>query len=216
VNGTKFRDRSDAGRALAAALRQYANRNDILVLALPRGGVPVAYEVARELGAPLDIFLVRKLGVPGHEEYAMGAIAEGGAIVLNRDVIQQLGVPPRAVESVIQQERAELERRTRLYRHGGAPPEVRERVVILVDDGLATGSTMRAAVQALRILRPARVVVAVPVAPAETCEALRDVADEILCLRTPEPFHAVGLWYADFAQTLDAEVRELLEQYAHS
>ena len=216
MNGTKFRDRSDAGRALAAALRQYANRNDVLVLALPRGGVPVAYEVARELGAPLDIFLVRKLGVPGHEEYAMGAIAEGGAIVLNRDLIQQLGVPPRAVESVIQQERAELERRTRLYRHGRAPPEVRERVVILVDDGLATGSTMRAAAQALRMLRPARIVVAVPVAPVETCEALRDAADEVLCLRTPEPFHAVGLWYADFAQTLDAEVRELLEQYAHS
>ena len=212
MNGTKFRDRSDAGRALAAALRQYANRNDILVLALPRGGVPVAYEVARELGAPLDIFLVRKLGVPGHEEYAMGAIAEGGAIVLNRDVIQQLGIPPRAVESVIQQERAELERRAGLYRHGRAPPEVRERVVILVDDGLATGSTMRAAAQALRMLRPARIVVAVPVAPVETCEALRDAADEVLCLRTPEPFHAVGLWYADFAQTLDAEVRELLEQ----
>ena len=212
MNGTKFKDRSDAGRALAAALRHYANHDDLLVLALPRGGVPVAYEVARELGAPLDIFLVRKLGVPGHEEFAMGAIAEGGAIVLNRDLIQQLGVPPRAVESVIQQERAELERRTRLYRHGRAPPEVRERVVILVDDGLATGSTMRAAVQALRTLRPARVVVAVPVAPAETCDALRDVADEVLCLRTPEPFHAVGLWYADFAQTADAEVRELLEQ----
>ena len=131
MNGTKFKERSDAGRALAAALRHYANHDDLLVLALPRGGVPVAYEVARELGAPLDIFLVRKLGVPGHEEYAMGAIAEGGAIVLNRDLIQQLGVPPRAVESVIQQERAELERRTRLYRHGRAPPEVRERVAQL-------------------------------------------------------------------------------------
>jgi predicted phosphoribosyltransferase len=212
MNGTKFRDRSDAGRALAAALRHYSNRNDVMVLALPRGGVPVAYEVARELGAPLDIFLVRKLGVPGHEEYAMGALAEGGAVVLNRDVIQQLGIPPRAVESVIQQERAELERRARLYRSGRAPPEVRDRVVILVDDGLATGSTMRAAVQALRSLRPARVVVAVPVAPPETCEALRDVADEVICLRTPEPFFAVGLWYADFAQTLDSEVRELLEQ----
>ena len=212
MNGTKFRDRSDAGRALAAALRHYANHSDVLVLALPRGGVPVAYEVARELGAPLDIFLVRKLGVPGHEEYAMGAIAEGGAIVLSRDVIQQLGIPQRAVDSVIEQERAELERRTRLYRHGRAPPEVRERVVILVDDGLATGSTMRAAVQALRSLRPARLVVAVPVAPPETCEALRDVADEVVCLRMPEPFHAVGVWYADFAQTLDNEVRELLEQ----
>lgn len=212
MNGTKFRDRSDAGRALAAALRHYANHTDVLVLALPRGGVPVAYEVARELGAPLDIFLVRKLGVPGHEEYAMGAIAEGGSIVLSRDVIQQLGIPPRAVESVIQQERAELERRARLYRNGRPPPEVRDRVVILVDDGLATGSTMRAAVQALRSLRPARVLVAVPVAPAETCEALRDLADEVVCLRTPEPFYAVGLWYADFAQTLDNEVRELLEQ----
>ena len=212
MNGTKFRDRSDAGRALTAALRQYANRNDILVLALPRGGVPVAYEVARELGAPLDIFLVRKLGVPGHEEYAMGAIAEGGAIVLDRDVMRELGIPPRAVESVIEQERAELERRARLYRHGRTPPQVRDRVVILVDDGLATGSTMRAAVQALKSLRPARIVVAVPVAPAETCEALRDVADEVLCLRTPEPFHAVGVWYVDFAQTLDTEVRDLLEQ----
>ena len=212
MNGTKYRDRFDAGRALAKALRPYANHADVIVLALPRGGVPVAYEVARELGAPLDIFLVRKLGVPGHEEYAMGAIAEGGAIVLNRDLIQQLGIPPRAVESVIQHERAELERRARLYRHGRAPPEVRERVVILVDDGLATGSTMRAAVQALRSLRPARILVAVPVAPAETCEALRDVADEVLCLRTPEPFHAVGVWYVDFAQALDTEVRELLEQ----
>jgi putative phosphoribosyl transferase len=150
--------------------------------------------------------------VPGHEEYAMGAIAEGGAVVLSRDVIQQLGIPPRAVESVIQQERAELERRARLYRNGRPPPEVRDRVVILVDDGLATGSTMRAAAQALRSLRPARIVVAVPVAPPETCEALRDVADEVVCLRTPEPFYAVGLWYADFAQTLDNEVRELLEQ----
>ena len=211
MNGLKFRDRADAGRTLAAALRQYANRNDAIVLALPRGGVPVAYEVARELDAPLDIFLVRKLGVPGHEEYAMGAIAEGGAIVLNRDVLRSLGIPPHALESVIEQERAELERRARLYRQGRAPPQVRERVVILADDGLATGSTMRAAVQALRSLRPARVIVAVPVAPAETCEALRDVADEVLCLRTPEPFHAVGVWYADFAQTLDAEVRELLE-----
>jgi predicted phosphoribosyltransferase len=212
MNGTKFRDRSDAGRALAGALRHYANRNDVVVLALPRGGAPVAYEVARELGAPLDIFLVRKLGVPGHEEYAMGAIAEGDAIVLSRDVIQQLGIPQQAVDSVIQQERAELERRARLYRHGRPPPEVRDRVVILVDDGLATGSTMRAAVQALQGLRPARVVVAVPVAPAQTCEALRDVSDEVFCLRTPEPFYAVGLWYADFPQTLDNEVRELLEQ----
>jgi putative phosphoribosyl transferase len=212
MNGTKFRDRADAGRALAAALHHYANRNDVMVLALPRGGAPVAYEVARELGAPLDIFLVRKLGIPGHEEYAMGAIAEGGAIVLNRDLIRSLGIPPRAVESVIAQERVELERRAKLYRQGRTPPQVRDRVVILIDDGLATGSTMRAAVQALRSLRPARVVVAVPVAPAQTCEALGDVADEIVCLRTPEPFHAVGLWYADFAQTLDNDVRELLEQ----
>lgn len=209
MNASKFRDRSEAGRALAAELQRYAGRDDVLVLALPRGGVPVAYEVARALGAALDVFLVRKLGVPGHEEYAMGAIAEGGAMVLSQDVIEQLRIPPAAVQAVVQKELAELERRATLYRH--AAPNVRGRTVILVDDGLATGSSMRAAVQALRSLEPARIVVAVPVAAPETCEALRAEADEVICARTPEPFYAVGLWYEDFSQTSDDEVRELLE-----
>jgi predicted phosphoribosyltransferase len=211
MNASKFRDRSEAGRALAAELQRYAGRDDVLVLALPRGGVPVAYEVARTLGAPLDVFLVRKLGVPGHEEYAMGAIAEGGAMVLSQDVIEQLRIPPAAVQAVVQKELAELERRAALYRRGLAAPNMRGRTVILVDDGLATGSTMRAAVQALRSLGPARIVVAVPVAAPETCEALRAEADEVICARTPEPFYAVGLWYEDFSQTSDDEVRELLE-----
>ena len=209
MNDTRFRDRAEAGRALAAELSSYKNRNDVIVFALPRGGVPVAYEVARALGAPLDVFLVRKLGVPGHEEYAMGAIAEGGAMVLSEDVIEQLAIPQRAVEAVVQKERAELERRARLYRRG-PPPELRGRTVILVDDGLATGSSMRAAVAALRSLDPARIVVAVPVAARDTCEALRDEADEVVCARTPEPFRAVGLWYEDFEQTSDEEVGELL------
>jgi predicted phosphoribosyltransferase len=212
MNASKFRDRSEAGRALAAELQRYAGRDDVLVLALPRGGVPVAYEVARALGAPLDVFLVRKLGVPGHEEYAMGAIAEGGAMVLSPDVIEQLRIPPAAVQAVVQKELAELERRAKLYRHGRTAPNLDGRTVILVDDGLATGSTMRAAVQALRSLGPARIVVAVPVAAPETCEALRAEADEVICARTPEPFYAVGLWYEDFSQTNDDEVRELLEQ----
>jgi predicted phosphoribosyltransferase len=211
MNDIKFRDRAEAGRSLAAALEQYAGRNDVVVLALPRGGVPVAYEVARALGAPLDVFLVRKLGVPGHEEYAMGAIAEGGAMVLSEDVIEQLAIPQRAVEAVVQRERAELERRARLYR-SGPPPEVRGRTVILVDDGLATGSSMRAAVAALRSLQPTRIVVAVPVAARETCDALRREADEVVCARTPEPFYAVGLWYENFEQTSDDEVRELLHE----
>jgi len=209
MNATKFRDRAEAGCALAAELSNYENRNDVIVLALPRGGVPVAFEVARALGAPLDVFLVRKLGVPGHEEYAMGAIAEGGAMVLSEDVIEQLAIPQRAVQAVVQRERAELERRARLYRNG-PPPKLRGRTVILVDDGLATGSSMRAAVAALRSLDPASIVVAVPVAARETCEALRNEADEVVCARTPEPFHAVGLWYEDFEQTSDEEVGELL------
>jgi len=209
MNDTRFRDRAEAGRALAAELSSYKNRNDVIVFALPRGGVPVAYEVARALGAPLDVFLVRKLGVPGHEEYAMGAIAEGGAMVLSEGVIRELHIPQRAVEATVQKERAELERRARLYR-SGPPPQVRGRTVILVDDGLATGSSMRAAVAALRSLDPARIVVAVPVAARETCEALRQEADEVVCARTPEPFYAVGLWYEDFEQTSDEEVGELL------
>jgi putative phosphoribosyl transferase len=206
----RFRDRHDAGRRLAARLSAYAGRDDVCVLALPRGGVPVGYEVARALGAPLDLFLVRKLGVPGHEELAMGALASGGVRVLNERVVQQLRVPLAAIEHVAARERQELQRRERAYRGDRPPPEVRGRTVILVDDGLATGSTMRAAAAALQALHPARLVVAVPVAAAETCQEFRDEVDEVVCDLTPEPFYAVGLWYEDFSQTTDDEVRELL------
>lgn len=209
---TAFRDRSEAGQLLAERLIAYAGRPDILVLALPRGGVPVAYEVARALGAPLDVFVVRKLGIPGHEELAMGAIASGGVRVLNDDVVQALHIPERVIEAVAARELRELERRERAY-HGDRPaPDVRNRTVILVDDGLATGSTMRAAVAALRRLGPARIVVAVPTAAPSTCEEFRREADECICQITPEPFHAVGLWYQDFSQTTDDEVRDLLDR----
>jgi predicted phosphoribosyltransferase len=209
-----FRDRREAGRELAARLERYAGREDVLVLALPRGGVPVAYEVARALDAPLDIFLVRKLGVPGHEELAMGAIASGGVRVLNQSVIDALGIAPEDVEAVARAEGQELRRRLRAYRGDRPPPEVRDRVVVLVDDGLATGSSMRAAVAALRRQGPAWVVVAVPVGAPSTCAALAEEADEVVCARTPEPFYSVGLWYADFTQTTDEEVRELLGRAA--
>jgi predicted phosphoribosyltransferase len=209
-----FRDRADAGRFLATKLMNYANRPDVLVLALPRGGVPVGYEVARLLCAPLDVFLVRKLGVPGHEELAMGALATGDLRVLNEDVVQALGIPEEVIASVVARERQELERRERLYRDDRPAPEVRGRVVILVDDGLATGSTMRAAVAALRQQRPARIVVAVPVGSPETCAELNSEADEAVCARTPDPFYAVGLWYDDFAQTTDDEVHDLLARAA--
>lgn len=212
MNALKFSNRSEAGRVLAGELQRYAGRNDVLVLALPRGGVPVGYEVARALAAPLDVFLVRKLGVPGHEEYAMGAIAEGGAMVLSREVIEELRISQPALEATVQRERAELERRGQLYRKERAALGVRGKTVILVDDGLATGSSMRAAISALRNLQPARTVVAVPVAARETCDALRAEADEVVCVRTPEPFYAVGLWYVDFSQTADDEVRELLAE----
>ena len=207
---TPFRDRGEAGRALAAQLTAYADRPDVLVLALPRGGVPVAYEVARALGAPLDVFVVRKLGVPGYEELAMGAVATGGVRVLNDDIVTGLRIPGYLIEAVAAQEQAELKRRERAYRGGRPPPDVRGRTVILVDDGLATGATMRAAVKALRQQQPARIVVAVPVAAAETCAALQAEADEVVCAITPEPFHAVGRWYEDFSQTTDEEVRDLL------
>jgi len=210
-----FHDRTSAGRALARRLRPYAARPDVLVLALPRGGVPVAYEVARTLGAPLDVFLVRKLGVPGQEELAMGAIATGGIRVLNDEVVTALQIPDEVIDSVAEEEWRELERRERAYRDGRPPPDVRGRTVILIDDGLATGSTMRAAVAALRRLGPARLVVAVPVASADTCEDLGAEVDEVVCACTPEPFHAVGLWYEDFTQTSDEEVRDLLERAAH-
>ncbi len=209
-----FRDRRDAGRRLAARLREYAGRPDVLILALPRGGVPVGYEVARALGAPLDIFVVRKLGVPGHEELAMGALASGGTRVLNRETLELFRIPREEVERVAAMERRELERRERSYRGDRPPQPVEGKTVILVDDGLATGASMEAAVRALRQRNPARIVVAVPTAPAETCEALRASADEVVCVSTPEPFYAVGRWYEDFTQTGDEEVRRLLDEAA--
>lgn len=212
----RFRDRADAGRMLAARLAAYAYRPDVLVLALPRGGVPVGYEVARALGTPLDVYIVRKLGVPGYEELAMGAIATGGAPVLNQEVVNSLHIPPSIIEAVAAREQRELERREHLYRGNRPPPEVRGRTVILVDDGLATGATMRAAIAALRRQQPARLVVAVPVASRETCDALRPEVDEVVCAMTPEPFHAVGLWYEDFAPTTDDEVRDLLDRAARA
>src|SRR3982074_2868160 len=205
-----FRDRRDAGRGLAEKLTAYANRPDVLVLALPRGGVPVGYEVARALGAPLDVFVVRKLGLPGHEELAMGAVATGGVRVLNDQLIERLGIPEHVIDAVAARERQELARRERLYRRGRPPPVVRGRTVILVDDGLATGATMHAAIQALRQQNPARIVVAVPTASPETCEEIRAKADDVICASTPEPFHAVGRWYQDFSQTTDEEVGFLL------
>jgi erythromycin esterase-like protein/predicted phosphoribosyltransferase len=207
-----FRDRVEAGRHLANALTAYQDRADVIVLGLPRGGVPVAFEVATILNAPLDVFLVRKLGVPGHEELAMGAIASGDTRVLNDEVIHEWRIPEGAIETVTSFERRELARRERLYRGTREPPNVRGNVVILVDDGLATGSTMRAAVAALRRLDPARIVVAVPVAAAPVCEVFAHLADEMVCAATPEPFHAVGLWYEDFSATTDDEVRRLLRE----
>jgi erythromycin esterase-like protein/predicted phosphoribosyltransferase len=206
----RFRNRIEAGRQLAARLGQYKGRTDVVVLALPRGGVPVASEIARELGAPLDIFLVRKLGVPGHPELAMGAIAEGGVQVLSDDLIAELRIPRAMIDQVAMQERLELERREQLYRDGRTRPDLRNRIVILVDDGLATGSTMEAAVRALRRLEPAKIIVAAPVGASDTCERLRRLADAVVCAETPEPFQAVGLWYEEFTQTTDEEVRELL------
>jgi putative phosphoribosyl transferase len=210
----RFRDRRDAGRRLAARLPSYAGRPDAIVLALPRGGVPVAYEVAQALGAALDVFLVRKLGMPGHEEFAIGAIASRGVTVLNEDTLRDYGVSREQVEAIVEAEQRELERRERRYRGNRPFPDLTGRTVILIDDGLATGSTMRAAVAALRQEQPARVIVAVPTAPPETCDELRAIVDEMLCLITPDPFYAVGLWYEDFSQTTDEEVRELLERAA--
>jgi len=205
-----FRDRAEAGRRLAEKLVEYAGRPDVLVLALPRGGVPVAFEVAQALKAPLDVFVVRKLGVPGHEELAMGAIASGGITVLNEDVIQVLHPRFRVIEAVAAREFQELGRRERAYRDDRPAIEVRGRTVILVDDGLATGSTMRAAVAALRRLSPARLIVAVPTAAPSTCAEIGREADECICCITPDPFHAVGIWYEDFSQTTDEEVHDLL------
>jgi putative phosphoribosyl transferase len=208
----RFRDRTEAGRLLAERLRGYAGRDDVVVLALPRGGVPVAYEVAKELGAPLAVFVVRKLGVPGYKELAMGAIASGGVVVLDEGLVRRLGISRTQLEDTIAREAQELERRENAYDGRRGPPKLEGKTVILVDDGLATGSTMRAAAMAVRELKPACVVVAVPVAAAETCDDFRDVVDEVVCDVTPRPFHAVGLWYENFSQTSDDEVRELLER----
>jgi len=206
----RYPDRQSAGHALAEALQQFAGRDDVVVLGLPRGGVPVAHEVAQALAAPLDVFVVRKIGMPGHEEFAVGAIASGGTQVMDQELIRHYQLSELAIEAVCRRERAELERRERLYRGGRALIPVEGRLVILVDDGLATGSTMRAAVHAIRDLRPSRIVVAAPVGAPETCRALGRIADAVICPFTPEPFSAVGLWYGDFAPTTDDEVRALL------
>jgi predicted phosphoribosyltransferase len=206
-----FENRGDAGRRLAARLGRYAGRKDVLVLALPRGGVPVAAEVARVIRAPLDVMVVRRLGVPGHEEVAMGAVAGGGVRVLNRELIRRLWISPRTIDRETGVERAELERRERAFRGGRPPPAVRGRTVILVDDGIATGSTALAAIAALRAQGPARIVVATPTAPVSTCEALRGEADEVVCISSPEPFLAISLSYEEFPQLTDDEVRASLE-----
>ena len=206
-----FEDRRDAGRQLAAQLRQYAARLDVLVLGLARGGVPVANEVARALDLPLDVFIVRKLGVPGHEELAMGAIASGDVQVLDDRLVRTLHIPQSAVTRTITAERLELERRESAYRAGRLAPDVHGRTVILVDDGLATGASMFAAISALRKAGPAKIIVAVPVAAPEVCSAMRRVADECVCVVTPAQLYGVGAWYSDFSQTTDGEVREILE-----
>src|SRR5436853_6125241 len=211
-----FRNRAEAGQQLADRLEEYAGRDDIIVLGLPRGGVPVAYEVAKRLRAPLDVFIVRKLGVPGFEELAAGAIASGGVRVLNEEVMRAIPYAEEAIEAVTVRETAELERREQIYREGRPSPELRDRVVILVDDGLATGATMRAAVKALRQRGAAKIVVAVPVGPPETCKEFEEEADEVVCASAPEFFQAVGQYYEDFSQTSDDEVRELLARAAES
>src|SRR6266404_4222714 len=209
-----FLDRADAGRQLAQKLSHYAGRDDVIVLALPRGGVPVGFEVARRIGVPLDVFIVRKLGVPGHEELAMGAIASGGVRVVNDDVISALPNAELILDAVTEIEREELQRRELSYRGGRSAPEVRGRTVILIDDGLATGATMRAAVAALRRRGAAKIVVAVPVGPPDTCKEFENEADEVVCATAPELFQAVGQYYEDFSQTTDDEVRELLTRAA--
>src|SRR5687768_9758344 len=211
---TVFATRRKAGEKLATKLMKHAHRADVLVLALPRGGVPVAFEVARALHAPLDVFVVRKLGVPGHEEYALGAVATGGIRYVNQAVVQALRIPPHILQQVVAWEEKELDRRNRAYRGSRPAPDLRGRIVILVDDGLATGSTMRAAAAAIRQRQPARLIVAVPTAAQETCDQFRSEVDEIICAVTPEPFYAVGLWYHNFEQVSDAEVHQLLEQAA--
>jgi putative phosphoribosyl transferase len=207
-----FSDRFEAGQALAQKLLDYRDRPDVVVLALPRGGVPVGFEVAKALHAPLDVFLVRKLGLPGHEELAMGAVADGGAMVINEDVVRPLAIPNELIERVAQEERRELRRQRDLYRDSEPAPDVKGRVVLLIDDGLATGSTMRAAVAALKLQRLKRLIVAVPVGAPDTCAELGDEVDEIICAVTPRQFMAVGAWYHDFSPTSDETVRALLKE----
>ena len=210
----RFHDRAEAGIALANGLRKYATARDrAVVVALPRGGVPIGHEIARALDVPLDVCIVRKLGVPGHEELAMGAVASGGVIVLNYDVIRGCSVPRQSIDRSAAAERAEIERRERLFREGRPPVDLHGVTVLLVDDGLATGATMRAAVSAIRQRGAASAVVAVPVGPKDTCDLLRKQADEVICLSMPEPFEAVGEWYDKFPQVSDDEVRQLLKDH---
>jgi putative phosphoribosyl transferase len=208
----RFQNREEAGKALAAKLTEYVNRSDVLVLGLPRGGVSVAYQVAKTLNAPLDVLLVRKLGIPGHEELAMGAIASGGVCVFNDEVVGYMDDLEKIIADVIDKEKKELERREHAYRDDLPPIDAQGKTVILVDDGLATGATMRAAVSATRKMNPERIVVAVPVAAMSTYSEFLESADEFVCLMTPEPFYGVGLWYVDFSQTSDEEVRSLLKR----
>ena len=207
-----FKDRRDAGKKLAQKLIDYSGREDMVVLALPRGGVPVAYEVSLALQAPLDIFIVRKLGWPGHEEMAIGAIASGGVKVLNEDIVRYLNIPNTLIDAVAQRELRELERREREYRGKRPPLELKDHIVIIIDDGLATGASMRAAIVGVRAHAPAQIVAAVPTAALETCKALEPEVDQIICASTPEPFYGVGRWYEDFSATTDDEVRLLLEE----
>lgn len=209
-----FADRKEAGQKLAQRLRKYANRGDVIILGAPRGGVPVAFEIATDLKAPLDVFVLRKLGVPGREELAFGAIASGGGRILNRDIVEGLGITGLDIERVTRAEERELERRERAYRGGQPPLNVSGLTVILVDDGIATGSTMKAAIRALRLMKPARIVVAAPVAPPATCNQLLSEADEFVCLEMPQPFYGVGQFYGDFSQVSDEEVKELLDTAA--
>lgn len=210
----QFENRREAGRKLAEKLEHYAKRDGVIVLALPRGGVPVAYEVAAALELPLDVLIVRKLGAPGHRELAMGAVASGGVRVVNEAIVASLGVSPAALEATAQEELRELRRREQRYRGGRPPLSLAGRTVLLIDDGVATGASMRAALSALHQLEPARIVVAVPTAAKDACQALEQQADEVVCLMTPEPYHAVGAWYREFPQTSDEEVRRLLEMAA--
>ena len=211
----QFQNRAEAGRQLAAKLTEFQNRRDVIILALPRGGVPVGYEVAKALNAPLDVFIVRKLGVPGQQELAFGAIASGGTTVFNEELVRALRLPPALLERVVEKEQKELERREKRYRPGKAAPDLNGKTVIIVDDGLATGATMRAAVTAIRTLKPLQIVVAVPVASSDTCRDLKTKTDVLcVCVMTPEPFYGVGMWYRDFEQTTDEEVCRLLGQTA--